>query len=329
MSITPYPVKFSPVAQERIWGGSKLKECFHVHCEPPIGEYWVLSGHPNGTSVVVNGELAGKTLTELIEEYPQAYLGHSPQKRFPLLIKFLEASDDLSVQIHPDDQYAQEKEGDYGKTEAWYILDCQEDTKINYGHSFTSRDEYLAAVKEKRVADFLCYQEIEKDQLVSVPSQTLHALLAGTILIEIQQTSDVTYRVYDWDRVDAEGNSRELHIDKAADVMTYDNIQSSEGVDTKRRMLVETDTVQHEHFVTCPYFVIEKVTVKEESYRIQPGREGNPDILIVAEGEGVLHSGDGFEPLKLRQGDTILIPSSIQEYEVRALNKITLLRTYY
>jgi mannose-6-phosphate isomerase len=329
MSITPYPVKFSPVAQERIWGGSKLKECFHVHSEKPIGEYWVLSGHPNGTSVVVNGELAGQTLTELIEEYPQAYLGHSPQNRFPLLIKFLEASDDLSVQIHPDDPYAQEREGDFGKTEAWYILDCCEDTKVIYDHSFKSKEEYLATVKEKRVSDYLCYQAIEKDQLVFVPSQTLHALLAGTILIEIQQTSDVTYRVYDWDRVDAEGNSRELHIDKASDVMTYDKIQSFKGSDSKPQKLVETDCVQHEHLVTCPYFVIEKVTVKEDSYRMIPGWEGNPDILIVAEGEGVLHSGEGFEPIKLRQGDAILIPSSIREYEVRSLNEIKLLRTYY
>ncbi|GAX91752.1 type I phosphomannose isomerase catalytic subunit [Effusibacillus lacus] len=324
-----YPVKFAPIAQARIWGGKKLKEWFSEKQEGPIGEYWVLSGHPKATSVVVNGPFAGNTLVQLTGEFPEAYLGKSPQDRFPLLIKFLEATDDLSVQIHPNDEYARQNEGDFGKTEAWYILDAKEDARIIYGHTFPSRDEYVLAVKEKRVPEFLRYKPIEKDQLIFVPSRTLHALLAGTILIEIQQTSDVTYRVYDWDRVDDQGRGRELHIEKAADVMIYGEPAGTDGVDTNRRTLFENGHVVHQHLVTCPYFVIEKLTIKVSAHQINLGKQGNPDIIIIANGEGVLDPVVDFEPIELKYGDTVLVPSTISEYQIRTTSKIELLRTYY
>lgn len=324
-----YPVKFAPIVQERIWGGSKLKKWFNVNSDAPIGEYWVLSGHPKGTSVVVNGALAGKTLVQLTEEFPEFYLGDSPQGRFPLLIKFLEAVDDLSVQVHPDDQYAREKEGDFGKTEAWYILEHEPGAKIVYGHYFKNKEEYKLAIKEKRVRDYLRYEEIEKDQLIFIPSRTLHALLAGTILIEIQQTSDVTYRVYDWDRVDSQGRSRELHVEKAADVITYGETEIPKRTSLARYTWVETSRVKYEHLVTCPYFVIEKVWIKGESHTMKPGKKGNPDILVVAEGEGILDSGEGMAPLSLQRGDTVLIPGVVEKYQIYTKSGIKLLRTYY
>ncbi len=324
-----YPVKFAPIAQERIWGGSKLKKWFDVNSDVPIGEYWVLSGHPNATSVVANGALAGKTLVQLTEEFPEFYLGDSPQDRFPLLIKFLEAADDLSVQVHPDDQYAQEKEGDFGKTEAWYILEHKPGVKIVYGHYFKNRDEYKLAIKEKRVREYLRYKEIEKDQLIFIPSRTLHALLAGTVLIEIQQTSDVTYRVYDWDRIDSQGRSRELHVEKAADVIAYGEPEVQKGTGQARYTQVETGNVKHEHLVTCPYFVIEKVWIKGESYSMESGKKGNPDILVVAEGEGILDLGEGIAPLSLQRGDTVLVPAVAEKYRIHTKSGIKLLRTYY
>ncbi|GIM47944.1 mannose-6-phosphate isomerase, class I [Collibacillus ludicampi] len=324
-----YPVKFAPIAHQRIWGGHKLKSLFGETRKEPIGEYWVLSGHPHATSMVTNGHFAGKSLVELTKEYPQAYLGNSPQNRFPLLIKFLEAEDDLSVQVHPHDQYAQEVEGDFGKTEAWYILDCRGGGLINYGHSFQNREEFLSAVKQKRIKDYLRYIEIKKDQFVFIPSQTLHALLAGTTLIEIQQTSDVTYRVYDWDRVDAQGKGRELHIEKAADVMRYGQDQIFQDCSTMQRILQKTRKIFHEQLATCPYFVIEKISIEDSCYSMKIGKKGNPDILIVAEGEGVLKTDGEYESLSLKQGDTVLIPSTMDTYEIHAISKIRLLRTYY
>jgi mannose-6-phosphate isomerase len=326
--VQAYPVKFTPIPQKRIWGGSKLKEWFRVEEEGPIGEYWVLSGHPNGMSVVMNGEWAGKTIDELITEHPDSYLGQAPQKRFPLLIKFLEANDDLSVQVHPDDDFAQTIENDYGKTEAWYILDCEKDAHIVYGHKFESEGAYHQAIEEQKVADSLTYRKIDKDQMVFVPSRTLHALLAGTIVLEIQQTSDVTYRVYDWDRVDEQGQGRELHVDKAADVMVYRE-QSGQKAQQLPKKLVQMEKVQHELLVSCPYFTIERLSINNELYPATLGKKGNPDILIVTEGEGELESQNGCEPVRLRRGDTLLIPSDISKYSVRTNTHIQLIKTYY
>jgi mannose-6-phosphate isomerase len=323
-----YPVKFAPIAQQRIWGGSRLKEWFGETCEEPVGEYWVLSGHPSAPSVVSNGEMAGKTLKELIEAFPEAYVGHSPYDRFPLLIKFLEASDDLSVQIHPDDEYAGNRHGEFGKTEAWYFLEAKEGAKVVYGHSFQNKEEYAAAVRVKRVRDYLQEREIQKGQLVFVPAGTLHALLAGTILIEIQQTSDITYRVYDWDRVDATGAGRELHIEQAADVMRYGENELPDGTDLTPSEWVRSEGIFHEHLLTCPYFVIEKVTLRATGYQMELGRAGNPDILVVASGEGVLDSEPG-EPLALRRGDAVLIPSTMEKYGIRTDSEMEVLKIYY
>lgn len=325
----PYPVKFIPIAQERIWGGHQLKGMFQYNGEKPIGEYWVLSGHPNGTSIVMNGKLAGKTLVELTAWYPEAFLGNSPQDRFPLLIKFLEANEHLSVQVHPDDDYARDREGDFGKTEAWYILDHHPEAKIVYGHSFASKDEYKQAIEQKRIREYLHYREIEKDQLIYVPARTLHTLLAGTIVIEIQQTSDVTYRVYDWDRAVAEGTYRELHIDKAADVMAYGKDGLAQGISDERRILRQHEHCTHERLISCPHFVIEKISIEKGSLAVALGKQGNPDIVIVARGIGHLLTEEGTEPLPIKAGDTILVPGTIYGYQIKTTRGIQLLRSYY
>ncbi|GMA65035.1 class I mannose-6-phosphate isomerase [Alicyclobacillus fastidiosus] len=322
-----YPVKFAPVPMERIWGGHQLKPWFKEEREAPVGEYWVLSGHPNGTSIVMNGELVGKSLIELCTEYPEVYLGKSPQPRFPLLIKFLEANADLSVQIHPNDEYAQAYENDFGKTEAWYVLDCLEEGKVNYGHNFASKEEYLAAVSEKRVKDYLRFRSIKPGDVVFVPAQTLHALLAGTTVIEVQQTSDVTYRVYDWDRVDPNGSPRELHVGKAADVLIFDNDHQDSTL-VEPTLVCKTDVLEHKQLVTCPYFVMESIAIRAQAYTLSPGNHGNPDVLIVAEGSGILQWTDG-ESISLQRGDTLLIPTTLNEYELKTENGMKVIRTYY
>jgi mannose-6-phosphate isomerase len=329
-----YPLKFTPIVQERIWGGSRLKSLFHADTDKAIGEYWVLSGHPSAKSIISNGAFAGKSLNDMIADHPQAYLGSSKQDRFPLLIKFLEAEDDLSVQIHPNDEYGLKHEGDYGKTEAWYILDSKPGGEIIYGDTFTSKEQYLLAVKEHNIKPFLKRLPVAADDFVHVPSQTMHALLAGTTLIEIQQTSDVTYRVYDWDRLDNTGKSRELHIEKAADVMLFgqpNTVQDSQ-TNKERYAIASTTNVLHEHLVTCPYFTIEKISLTNGIFLGHLGKEGNPDILVVASGKGTLEwkEENGVEvSLPIQNGDAILIPATISVYTLTSDEKLNVLKTFY
>jgi mannose-6-phosphate isomerase len=329
-----YPLKFTPIIQERIWGGSRLKSLFHVDTDKPIGEYWVLSGHPSAKSVIANGAFAGKTLNDMIAEFPEGYLGSSAQERFPLLIKFLEAEDDLSVQIHPDDAYGLKHEGDYGKTEAWYILDSKPGGEIIYGDTFTSKEQYLKAVQEQNIKPFLERLPVAADDFLHVPSQTMHALLAGTTLIEIQQTSDVTYRVYDWDRLDSSGKGREMHIEKAGDVMLYGKVNTVQDsqTDSSRYAIESTAAVLHEHLVSCPYFTIEKIAISCGSFASRLGKLGNPDILVVASGSGTLQwvEENGEETsLQIQNGDAILIPATITDYSITTDQKLNVLKTYY
>lgn len=359
-----HPVQFAPIPQVRIWGGERLKgqfeldraeegstnlngvldgnrktiytgneagkkEAGHPADDAPIGEYWVLSAHPSAPSIVVNGSLKGKSLLQLTEENPEEFLGRSPQPRFPLLIKFLDVGDDLSIQIHPDDLYALREEKDYGKTECWYFIEAKEGAKIILGDSFRSREEYDAALRNGTVRSFMKYRDVKKGDLVYVPARTLHALLAGLSLIEVQQTSDVTYRVYDWDRVDKEGKMRALHVEKAADCMTYGKKPEDEA-DLTRRAIREEEGCLHEHLVTSPYFTMEKISLQKKKISLSAGKEGNPDVLIVVEGEGNLLWGKG-EFLPLRFGDTLLIPRSIAEagYSLQTNGELQLIRTYY
>ncbi len=332
-----YPLLFKPIAQERLWGGNKLSPMFGLGEQGQIGEIWTLSDHPNAPSICANGELEGKTLSEIIQMYPELYLGKPwSEDRFPLLIKFLHAEQDLSVQIHPDDHYGLKVEGDYGKTEAWYFLDAEADSRVNYGHRFISAAAYYEAIKDKKVKDYLSFYPVKKGDFVFVPSRTLHALLRGTMVVEIQQTSDVTYRVYDWDRVDAEGQSRELHVDKAADVMRYEARTQEASPFPVPEIIVDSLNVTHQKLITCPYFTIEKLELDGfSSVSLTHGNVENPDILVVLEGEGSLiyrlsdtETTDKKQVLSLKQGDTLLIPANIEEYFIEG-SELLLLRSYY
>ncbi|KPV44497.1 hypothetical protein AN477_07620 [Alicyclobacillus ferrooxydans] len=311
---------------ERVWGGQSLKSTFHDRCQvqlpvdTPVGEYWVLSGHPHGTSVVSNGPLRGLSLVELTEMYPRDYLGNSVQPRFPLLIKFLEAAEDLSVQVHPSDHFAQRMEDDFGKTEAWYILDSKPGGKIVYGHSFPSRAVLRNAFENGTIGNYLNYRDIEPGDTILVPSETLHALLAGTKVIEIQQTSDVTYRVYDWDRVGTDGVPRELHVDKAAEVLfpqaDPSHLKTEEAAGPLHQSELDISAGNSEQLIDCPYFTLYKWNLENASKSLL-NRESSesPDILIVIRGSGRLMC-EGAEPIELSAGDTCLVPTSIGEIEV-------------
>lgn len=354
-----YPVKFYPIPVLRVWGGHELKGVFEDKCQmeipkEPVGEYWVLSGHPNGTSVVSNGWLKGQTLVDLTDQYPNEFLGESLQPRFPLLIKFLEASDDLSVQVHPTDEYAQVNENDFGKTEAWYVLAAPEEGKVVYGHRFENSTQLFDAARDGNIQDYLDYQTICNGDTVFVPARTLHALLAGTQVIEVQQTSDVTYRVYDWDRPGSDGKPRELHLDKAADALFHaaspDRDGASSGASSTVPVTVSLERtpeltgsdgcpLQVELLASCAYFSLFKGVVPAgQTARLVRTNAKSPDIVIGAGGsltltyqavtshlpeetESASSSVPSRESLSVDFGETVLIPTSLPEVELASMTK--------
>lgn len=228
-----YPLKFKPRIKERIWGGSAIlnkrsKAAARLDKSKPYGESWDLSSVKGDISVVANDFLKGNNLTEIIEVYMGDLVGEQHFERFglefPLLVKYLDCNDKLSVQVHPDDALAEERHNSYGKTEAWYVADCKPGAVIYLGFKDLNitREEYLAAVAESRLAELLNRIEVKKGDVFYIPAGTVHALGAGIEVVEVQQTSDVTYRIYDWDRVDASGKGRELHTALAVDAIDFE-----------------------------------------------------------------------------------------------------------
>lgn len=222
-----YPLRFNPIFKERLWGGEKLRTVLGKPVSGQrIGESWEISGVPGDVSVVAEGPLAGRSLTDLIASEAQALLGRRVLERFgtefPILIKFIDAQQDLSIQLHPDDRLARARHGSFGKTEMWYIMDADPGARLIVGFERdVSREEYQEALASGRLTDLLHYQEVRPGDAIFIPAGKIHAIGAGVMLAEIQQSSDVTYRVYDFDRRDASGRLRELHTDLALEAMDF------------------------------------------------------------------------------------------------------------
>lgn len=323
-----YPVKFKAIPVERIWGGNRLKSWFQADEDGPIGEYWVLSGHPYGISVVENGLLMGMSLLQLVEQFPEEYLGDSPQPRFPLLIKFLEANQDLSVQVHPDDAYAHVTEGDFGKTEAWYVLDCPREGAVIRGHRFRSPAEFEQAVNTGSLVQGLSYHPISPGDFINIPAKTLHALLSGTLVVEVQQTSDITYRVYDWNRIDPKsGKPRQLHLNKAIAVLDFpDKTETVVNDSGQSSVFVNEPGIRLERRITNPYFTMDWLQV-DTGWDWQLGHQGNPDVFVCIDGKGRLVWPGG--EILLARGDTVLLPAHLVDCRVEAENRLIGLRIFY
>ncbi|GGJ95694.1 mannose-6-phosphate isomerase, class I [Lentibacillus kapialis] len=215
------PIFLQPVFQEKIWGGDKLKTVYHYDIpSEQTGEAWVISAHPNGPSMIENGPLKGKTLADAWEFHGELFnKSNDNHEAYPLLVKMLDAHDDLSVQVHPDDAFARDVEGvPYGKTECWYILDAEEGSELVLGHHAQTKQELEQMMADGAWDKLLRRVKVQPGDFVYVPSGTIHAIGSGIVILETQQSSDTTYRVYDYDRTDAEGNERELHLEKAAAV---------------------------------------------------------------------------------------------------------------
>ncbi|MFW6269495.1 MAG: type I phosphomannose isomerase catalytic subunit [Bacillota bacterium] len=321
-----YPLKFKPVYKEKIWGGNKISKFFKRKLSREnIGESWEVTAHPNGVSVVKNGFLQGKKITDLIKESRKDLLGQvniDTGGNFPLLIKFLDANQKLSVQVHPDNNYAQKVEGEPGKTEMWYIIDCEPEAKLVYGlKPGTTRREMKKAIKQGNLENLLNEITVKPGEVYFIPSGTIHAIEEGILLAEIQQNSDTTYRVYDWNRTDAEGKSRPLHIDNALEVANFQQKPSS----IKNKILTITTQNYNRHFLAaCPYFVTEKLELQNSCNLKSEFTENKFIILMILDGSGeIIHKNTKYQ---IKAGETIMIPAALKEIALQG--NLNLLKTY-
>ena len=310
------PVKLSPVFKDYLWGGTRLKTEFSKQSDmTPLAESWELSAHKDGQSTVAEGEYAGLTLTAYLDTVGREVLGTNCEKYdyFPLLIKLIDAKGDLSVQVHPSDEYALEHEGEYGKTEMWYILDCDEGAALYYGFKEdTTREAYEAAIREGRLTDILNRVPVKRGDVFFIPAGTVHAIGAGILICEIQQNSNTTYRVYDYNRRDKNGNLRPLHVEKA---LAVSDLKKSPALP---EIPDEADVLLAE----CGYFEVRRLRFAGEG--TVTATAGSFTALTVTEGEGTL--SDGESVLSFRKGDTLFIPAQETSFAVTGACEMILSR---
>ncbi len=306
-----YPLTFEPILKERIWGGTKLKTYLNKPISSEItGESWEISTVPNDVSVVSNGDLKGKNINELIALAPNEFLGRSVVERFgnqfPLLFKFIDAKEDLSIQLHPNDELAKERHNSLGKTEMWYVMQADENSRLVVGFKEDSnREEYLNHLENKSIVSLLNEMPVKKGDVFFLETGTIHAIGAGVVIAEIQQTSDITYRIYDWDRVDANGKSRELHTELALDAINYSKTASKieyPALENKSNIVVD-----------CPYFKTNVVPL-QGNYSWKKKQEAFT-VLMCTEGQfEFVYEGEFFI---IKAGNTILLPASIATIEIK------------
>ena len=301
-----YPVRLIPVFKDYLWGGTKLKTVFNKKSELNIlAESWELSANKDGQSIIANGKYQGYGLKEYIDIVGKEIVGTKglALDDFPILIKFIDAKKNLSVQVHPDDEYATCHDGANAKTEMWYILDCNVGAYLYYGFKKDiTKQEYQDAIRSNTITDVLNKVPVHKGDVFFIPAGTVHAIGAGILICEIQQNSNTTYRVYDYDRRDKDGNKRELHIREA---LESSNLKKS----TYSNSVLDGDDII---LTQCDYFTVRRLKVQN---RVQLRIDKTSfHSLIITDGSGELYMGG--EILKLNKGDSIFIPAQNNEYTV-------------
>ena len=297
------PLFLQSVMQEKIWGGQRLKTEFGYEIpSPTTGEYWAISAHPNGVSVVANGVHKGKALDQLYAERRDLF-GHSQSPVFPLLTKILDADDWLSVQVHPDDAYGLEHEGELGKTECWYVIAAEEGAEIIYGHAAKSREELAQMIEKGEWDTLLTHVPVKAGDFFFVPSGTMHAIGKGIMILETQQSSDTTYRVYDFDRKDESGKLRELHIQQSIDVMTIGEPANSHPDSLTVGNLTVTT------YVSNPFFTVYKWLVDGP---VEMKRRAPYSLLSVLDGDGQIEVDGQVYPIK--KGSHFILPSDVESW---------------
>ena len=318
-----YPLKFNPIFKSMIWGGDKLRQYKAIDTDQKnIGESWELSGVPGNESIVSNGELAGRTISELIKEYGPELLGRHVYEtygeKFPLLIKFIDARDDLSIQVHPDDAMAQAvHDQPFGKTEMWYVVSADKDAHLMSGLSAEiTPEEYVSRVENNTITDVLCDYKVAAGDVFFLPAGRVHSIGKGCFIAEIQQTSDLTYRIYDFGRLGLDGKPRELHTELAKNAIDY---SVSEDYRTVYAPVQNEDTplVECEYFKTHLLDLTEQISVDVKS-------KDSFMIVICLEGHGELKDSEG-NAVSLKQGETVLVPASIESVHLDPTEKFKLL----
>ena len=309
------PLKIIPALKSYIWGGNKLKTEFNIKTDAEtVAEAWSLSVHPDGNSVLENGIM----LDEYLKQNP-SYMGKNAEKfeKFPLLIKLIDACDNLSVQVHPDDSYALKNEGEYGKTEMWYVADCEKDAFLYYGFNRNvTKEEFEMAIENNTVTEILNRVNVKKGDLFFIPSGTVHAIGAGIVICEIQQNSNTTYRVYDYDRRDKEGNPRELHIKKALEVSDLSEMKNL-GENLKTEAF---DGYSKTYLGGCKYFAAEKLEIETEA--VLEVNNKTFQCITVLEGECEISS------VKAKKGESVFVPASPNNSKYSVLGKSTVILSY-
>lgn len=301
------PMFLKPVFQEKIWGGSRLRSVFGFDIpNDKIGEDWAISAHPHGVSVVENGEYQGQKLDELWQNHKELF-GNPTEPVFPLLIKILDAEDELSVQVHPDDAYGMKHEGELGKTECWYIIDAEPGAEIIYGHHAKTREELAEMIQEGRWDDLLKKVPVKKGDFFYVPSGTIHAIGKGIMILETQQSSDTTYRVYDYNRKDANGNTRELHIQQSIDVTTVPAITPQIQMKEVRKGNSSIVTYLETEFFNVYEWDIKGIT----SFK----KQAPYTLATVIDEAGELVVNEKIYPLT--KGASFILPNDVTEWTVQ------------
>lgn len=300
-----YPLKFNPILKERLWGGTKLRDVLHKPIETDItGESWELSTVKGDVSVVSNGDLAGTSLQDLINTETNDLLGKSVAERFgkefPILIKFIDAKQDLSIQLHPNDELAKKRHNSFGKTEMWYVMDADQDAELIVGfNKNVAKEEYAASIENDTLLDLLNYEKVKEGDTFFINTGKIHAIGAGVLLAEIQQTSDVTYRVFDFNRKDKNGNLRELHTEQALDAIDY-----TKKDDFKVDYNTHDNTVNT--MVDCPYF---KTNFIELTQNLQQDISSRDSFTIYMCVGGSATIKNEFGEASIAKGETILVPA--------------------
>lgn len=297
-----------PVFQERIWGGTKLQEKFNYEIPSDhTGECWGISAHPHGKSIVNNGQYAGYDLSELWKNHRHLF-GKAQGEIFPLLTKILDCHQDLSIQVHPDDTFAQKVEKEViGKTECWYIIDCDPGAEIVYGHTASSKEEFQQKCLEKEWDTLFQRFPIKPGDFFYVPSGTVHALCEGTLVLETQQNSDLTYRVYDYDRIDENGNKRELHLEKAVEVIHFPHQNHRVTPSTRTDQSTQITT-----YIENAFFTVQKWITQGSSWFIQ---DQNFLSVSVLKGHGELKTSNGVYTFS--KGDHLILPNGLGRYQIQ------------
>ena len=284
----------TPVFKEMIWGGDRLRTSFHYDIPSDhTGECWAISAHPNGDCKIASGRYKGKTLSQMWEEHPELF-GYYAGDRFPLLTKIIDARQDLSIQVHPDDAYANTHEhGSLGKTECWYVLDCEEDASIVIGHHAKDSQEMEQMIKEQRWEEFIRVIPVKKGDFFQINPGCLHAIKGGTLILETQQNSDITYRVYDYDRL-SDGKLRPLHVKQSIDTIKAPYVEETNQ--PERKTFEGADWTR---FIRCDYYTVDRYEV---SGRFMTEFDAPFTNVSVVEGEGNLNG------CPVRKGDHMIIP---------------------